>query len=76
MRKKVTITLDEAIYQGLRRRAGRGQISRFIEALLRQHVIDPELETAYKAMAKDEEREAEALEWAESTIGDVSDEAR
>jgi hypothetical protein len=27
-------------------------------------------------MAQDEAREAEALEWAEATIGDVADEAR
>ena len=35
-----------------------------------------DLEAAYKEMAQDEEREAEALEWAEATVGDVSDEAR
>ena len=35
-----------------------------------------ELEAAYKEMAQNEEREAEALEWAEATVGDVSDEAR
>ena len=34
-----------------------------------------ELEAAYKQMAQDEEREAEALEWAETTVGDVRDEA-
>jgi len=27
-------------------------------------------------MAQDEEREAEALEWAEATVGDVADETR
>jgi hypothetical protein len=31
------------------------------------------LEDDYRAMANDEEREAEALEWAEATIGDVAD---
>jgi len=35
-----------------------------------------ELEAAYKEMAQDEEREAEALEWAEATVGDVGDEAQ
>jgi predicted RNase H-like HicB family nuclease len=34
------------------------------------------LEAAYEQMAQDEEREAEALEWAEATLGDVSDEMR
>jgi hypothetical protein len=35
---------------------------------------NPALEDDYQAMANDEEREAEALEWAEATIGDVADE--
>jgi len=30
-------------------------------------VIDQESDAAYKQMAQDEEREAEALEWAEAT---------
>ena len=34
------------------------------------------LEAAYREMAQDEEREAEALEWAEATIGDVANEPR
>jgi hypothetical protein len=34
------------------------------------------LELAYQQMALDEESEAEALEWAEATIGDVADEPR
>jgi hypothetical protein len=76
MQKKLTITLDERVYEGLHAVVGRGHISRFIEDLVRPHVIYQELEAAYKQMAQDEEREAEALEWAEATIGDVSDEAR
>lgn len=32
------------------------------------------LEESYRMMALDEDREAEALEWAEATISDVSDE--
>ncbi len=35
---------------------------------------NPALEDDYQAMAEDEDREAEALEWAEATIGDVADE--
>jgi hypothetical protein len=37
---------------------------------------NPPLEDGYQAMADDEDREAEALEWAEATIGDVADEPR
>jgi len=34
------------------------------------------LEVGYQQMGQDEERESEALEWAEATIGDVADEPR
>jgi hypothetical protein len=34
------------------------------------------LELAYQQMAQEEAREAEALAWAEGTIGDVADETR
>jgi hypothetical protein len=37
-------------------------------------VIGKDLESAYREMAQEEEPEAEALEWAEATVGDVSDE--
>ena len=76
MRKKLTITLDEQVYEGLHDVVGRQRISRFIEDLVRPHVLPADLEAAYKEMAEDEAREREALEWAEATVGDVSDEAR
>ncbi len=76
MRKKLTITLDEKVYWGLHEVIGRQRISRFIEDLVRPHVISTSLDAAYQEMAQDEVREAEALEWAEATIGDVADETR
>lgn len=76
MRKKLTITVDEQVYEGLHEVVGRRRISRFIEDLVRPHVLSQDLEAAYMEMAQDEAREAEALEWAEATLGDVSDEAR
>jgi hypothetical protein len=76
MQKKLTITLDEQVYNGLHTVIGRRNISQFIESLVRPHVIGTELEAAYQQMAADEDREAEALEWAEATIGDVADEPR
>lgn len=36
-------------------------------------VNDQDLDAAYKAMAQDKVREAEALEWVEATIRDISD---
>jgi hypothetical protein len=76
MQKKLTITLDERVYQGLHAVVGRRRISRFIESLVRPYVLSQDLEAAYQQMARDEAREAEALEWAEATVGDLADEAR
>jgi len=76
MQKKLTISIDERVYEGLHAVIGRRRISHFIEDLVRPHVINRELEAAYKQMAQDEEREAEALKWAEATVGDVASEAR
>jgi predicted CopG family antitoxin len=75
MQKKLTITIDEGVYEGLHKVIGPRKISKFVEELVRPHVIRPNLEAAYAEMAKDEEREKEALEWAEGLIGDISDEA-
>ena len=75
MQKKLTITIDEQVYEGLYRIVGRRRISRFIEDLVRPHVLYPDLEAAYEEMARDEQRERAALEWTEVTIGDISHEA-
>ncbi len=74
--KKLTITIADEVYEGLYRRVGPRRISRFLEALARPHVLDEELEAGYAAMAADEVREAEAGEWVEGLVSDVSDETR
>jgi predicted CopG family antitoxin len=76
MQKKLTITVEEDVYDGLYKVIGRRRISQFIEDLVRPHVIGTDLESGYQAMAADEAREAEAREWSEATIGDVADAAR
>ena len=76
MQKKLTITIDEQVYEGLHRVIGQRRISQFIEGLVRPHVIADELEESYRQMALDEESEAEALEWAEALIADVADDPR
>ena len=76
MQRKLTITVDEEVYRGLYRRIGPRKISRFIEDLVRPHVTSQALDAEYKQMAADEEREREALEWAEGVIEDVSDDPR
>ena len=67
MQKKLTITIDEIVYEGLHKVIGRRHISRFIEDLVRPYVINQELGAAYKEMADDEMRESEALELAEAS---------
>jgi predicted CopG family antitoxin len=76
MQKKLTITVDEEVYSGLHRVVGRRRISRFIESLVRPHVVREDLVAAYREMAEDEAREQDALEWSEATVMDVADEAR
>ena len=76
MQKKLTVTIDEEVYNGLREVIGPRKISRFIEDLVRPHVTKKDIYAAYKEMAADEVRESEALEWAEATFGDVNYEER
>jgi hypothetical protein len=76
VQKKLTITLDASVYDGLHKVIGRRNISHFIEDLVRPHVVDTDLDAAYQAMAEDEARESAALEWAEATLGDVADATR
>jgi hypothetical protein len=76
MRKKLTITVEERVYDGLHVVIGRRRISQFIESLVRPYVVGKDLEIAYRQKARDEARDAEALEWAEATVGDVADQTR
>lgn len=74
MQKKLTITLDEEVYHGLHAVVGRRRISHFVETILRPHVLASDLNALYQQMAQEEHREAEALEWAEATLGDIAEE--
>jgi predicted CopG family antitoxin len=76
MQKKLTITVDKDVYEGLQKVVGRRKIGKFLQDLARPLVVRSELEPGYEAMAADEAREAEALEWAEATCGDVDHETR
>ena len=75
MQKKLTITLDEQVYEGLYRKVGRRRNSRFLESLARPHVVDEDFAGAYRSMAADEQREAEAQEWVENLAADAPHEA-
>jgi len=72
MQKKLTLTVDVEVYEGLRRIIGPRKISKFIEDLVRPHVVHPNLEAAYAKMARDKGRENEAMEWAEVTFEDMN----
>jgi predicted CopG family antitoxin len=74
MQKKLTITVDEKVYEGLHKTIGPRKISKFVEELVRPHVVRPNLESAYAQMARDKKREEEALEWAEITFKDMAHE--
>ncbi len=76
MQKKLTITVDEEVYKGLYKIIGPRRISKFVEELVRPHVVRPNLKLAYAQMAKDRKREDEALEWAEATYKDIAHEKR
>lgn len=74
MAKKLTITVEDEVYEGLHRVIGPRRISRFLNDLARPHVTARDLIEGYRAMAADEEYEREAEEWVESLTGDIADE--
>jgi predicted CopG family antitoxin len=74
MQKKLTITVDEDVYDGLYKTIGPRRISKFVQELVRPHVVRPDLESAYAEMARDTAREKEAMAWAEITFKDMTHE--
>ena len=76
MHKKITITLDEAVYNGLLRTVGKRRMNQFIEDLLRPHVLDKSLDDGYKAMSADQAREIDAMEWCNALSKDMLNKAR
>jgi hypothetical protein len=75
MAKKLTILIDDAVYEGLHRVVGRGGISKFLEDLARPHVAERDLTEQYREAAGDAKREEEARDWTEGLAG-APDEAR
>jgi len=70
--KKLTITVDAEVYEGLHSVVGRRRISRFLNDLARPHVVGQDLSSGYAAMAADEAREADAAAWSEALVKDVA----
>ena len=73
MKRKLTITVDEVVYDGLHRVVGRRHISRFMTELARLHVAQDVLGDGCRTTVADEEHERGALERAESPVSDVAD---
>lgn len=76
MHRKMTITLDEAVYDGLHRMVERRKMSQFIEDVLRYHVTDISLDDGYAAMANDQTREEEAIIWCNALSEDIANAER
>lgn len=79
MSRRMTLYFhDEKVYTGLISLVGRGNISNFIENLLRPILVKSdtteEITKGYKLMSQDTEREKEAQEWINGCIGDVGNE--
>ena len=75
MHRKMTSTIDEAVYAGLHKVIGQENISQFLEGLARPYVLkENSLDARYQAMAADLASEADANEWGEALIVDVKDE--
>jgi len=75
MQKRMTITLDEDVYEGLFRVVGRGKVSQFLQELARPHVLqNAALDEGYRAMAADTQYEADAGQWIDGLIGDMAHE--
>ena len=70
--KKLTITVDNDVYRGLKKKVGPRRISRFLNDLARPHVVDDDLLAAYRQMSDDRLREAEAEDWIEGLIEDAA----
>jgi hypothetical protein len=76
MTRKLTISIDDRVYDGLHAIVGRGNIGKFLEDLARPLVVPESLSATYQAMSADGAREAEADEWCESLAADGDDAAR
>ena len=68
MQKKLTITVDEEVYDDLHKAIGPRKISRFVQEIVRPHAVRSNLDAAYTEMARDKKREKEAAEWAEINL--------
>ena len=76
MSKRVNLYIqDEALWEGFTQLVGRGNVSKWIENMIRPYVDKSDLASAYKTMGQDKAREKEAKDWVNGTFGDVGHES-
>jgi hypothetical protein len=75
MTRKLTLSIDDRVYDGLHAVAGRGNIGEFLEDLARPFVVSESLSAAHAEMTADKGRDAEADEWCEALAADGADAA-
>ena len=68
MQKKLTISIAENVYNDLYAVIRKRKISKFIENLIKPHIVGDNLSLAYQEMAQDAQREIEACQWTEGLI--------
>jgi len=75
-RAKVEALLEEGLHSGPATDWTKQELQAIRREVHEQHATGQDLEAAYREMAADEAREAEAREWTEGLVGDVADETR
>ena len=76
MQKRMTIKMDEVVYERLMRVAERGKVRQLLKALARPHVTDTAMDEGYRAMGRDQFRKVEASEWIHGLISDTAQATR
>lgn len=71
MVRKLTITVDDDVYLGLKAKVGERRISRFLNDLAKPLVSEAALLEGYRQMADDAAGEAEAAEWVDDLLADA-----
>jgi len=69
--RKLTITVEDEVYAGLKAKVGARRISRFLNDLAKPLVSEAALLDGYRQMAADAVHEAEAAEWVEELTADA-----
>ena len=74
--QKLTISVPDGVHEGLQAVIGARRISSFPSDLARPHVLQQDVEAAYRVMADEETWEREALEWSDELIEDSPSDRR